>query len=327
VPVRAGADAQALMKLLAAENPQELGVRAEVRGDVIVWGRQMTLNSLKNLKPKEHPELVKAFEAAGDSAAQAVFVPSADTRKVLNEMMPDASEGPLQGVKDPITKGILWAAFGGEVSPGLSLNIVMQSPDATSAGALAEVINRLVGTGKQMLSREMTRSPELAQWIGDVDALAKSFTPTVAGDRLTFHLDADQSMKFAGILLPAIAKARMQASTTVSMSNMKQILLGCMMYAEGHKGQFPPDLTTLMNNSNLVPPQVFKHPQIPDKEIGYGYLRPTQAAPAEQVVVYVAWNNPPAHIAVGFADGHVELMDYGRFEKRLAASKARVEQK
>jgi len=327
VPVKAGADAQAIAKLLTANDPQESGVRAELHGDVILWGKPLAINNLKNLKPKDHPELAKAFEAAEDSAAQALFVPSADTRKVLNEMLPNAADGPLAGAKDAVTKGIVWAAFGAEGSPNLSLNIVMQSPDAASAGVLADVINKLVGTMKQMLSRELARSPEAAKLIGDVDVLAKAFTPTTAGDRLMFHLDTDQSLKLAGVMLPAIAKARMQASTSVTMNNMKQIILACMIYAEGHKGEFPPDLATLMKSQNAVGPQMFKHPQMPDKEIGYSYLRPTRTAPAEQVVVYEAWDNPPPNIGVGFADGHVELMDYARFQKRLEQSKARVDPK
>lgn len=317
----------AIVKLLDGDAKTPSGTHAEVRGNVVVWGTQKMLDSLKTLKPQARLELSKAFEAAGDSAAQLVFVPSADTRKVLIELAPAMPAGPLQDAKDPITRGIVWAAIGVKNMPDMEMNIVIQSPDADAAKLLAETLNRLVATGKQMLSQEIAHVPQVGAVIGDVDVLAKGFTPAVAGDRLTFHLSTGQSLIVSRVLLPAIANARMQASQSVSMSNMKQILLGCVIYAEDHKGVFPTDLQTLMKGRGGLPPQVFKQPQMPDQEIGYTYLQPVKAAPANQVVLYEAWDAPPSRIAVGFADGHVESMEYASFEKVLAQSKARNEAK
>ncbi len=327
VPLKNGADGQAIVKLLNGDTKTPGSAHAEVRGNVVVWGTQKTLDSLKTLKPMARPELAKAFEAAGDSAAQVLFVPSADTRKVLIELAPAMPAGPLLDAKDPITRGIVWMAIGVKNMPEMEMNIVMQSPDADAAKTLADTVNRLVAMGKQMLSRELVQVPQVAAMIGDLDVLAKGFTPTVAGDRLTFHLDMNQSLIVSGVMLPAIAKARMQASQSASMSNMKQILLGCIMYAEDHKGVFPADLQTLMQGRAGLAAQVFKQPQMPQKEIGYTYLQPVKAAPFNQVVLYEAWDNPPARIAVGFADGHVESMEYASFEKVLAQSKARNEAK
>jgi prepilin-type processing-associated H-X9-DG protein len=323
VPLKPGADSQAIIKLMAVKGPQEFGVAGEVHGDVILWGRKATRESLKMLKAQPRASLVKAFEAAGDSAAQALFVPSEQTRKVLVEMFPNPSAGPLQGATDPISKGIMWAAFGADIAPEPKLNIVIQSPDASSATALAETLNKLIALGKQMLAQEIRNVPQSQKLIGDVDALAEGFTPAVEGDRLTFHLDTDQSLKLAGLELPAFAQARGRASQAVAASNMKQILLGCVMYAEDHKGAFPADFQALMKTQPAMMPQLFKHPMMPEKEIGYVYVRPTKAAPAQQVVVYEAWDVPPARLMVGFADGHVEQMDYPRFEKVLEQSKAR----
>jgi hypothetical protein len=226
VPLKDGADGQAIVKLLNGDVKAESGAHAEVRGNVVVWGTQRTLDNLKTLKPQAWPDLSKAFEAAGDSAAQLVFVPSADTRKVLIELAPAMPVGPLLDAKDPITRGMMWAAIGVKNMPDLEMNIVMQSPDADTAKSLADTLNQLLGIGKQMLSKGLAQEPQMAAMIGDVDALAKGFTPTVAGDKLTFHLDMHQSLIVTGVLLPAIAKARLQASQSASMSNKKQILLG-----------------------------------------------------------------------------------------------------
>jgi hypothetical protein len=325
VPLKKGADSQAIIKLLNMNDSSKLGIHAEVRGDAVIWGSQRMLDSVKTLKPQAQPDLAKAFEAAGDSAVQILFVPSADTRKVLIELAPAPPPGPFEGAKDSITRGMLWMAIGVRTAPDLTMNLVVQSPDAASATTLADTLNKLIDTAKQMIKQELAHAPaEIVRIIGDVDTLAKGFTPAVAGDRLTIHLDADQSLKLAAVVLPAIAKARTQASTSVSMSNMKQILLGCIMYAEDHKGEFPPDFKALMKAQPVLAPQVFKNPQTPDKEVGYVYLRPPKAAPFNQVVVYEAWDNPPARLAVGFADGHVEMMEPAQFEKALEQSKARA---
>jgi hypothetical protein len=89
LPLKEGADGQALAKLLTGDEANKNGAHAEVAGNVILWGRQASIDRLKTLKAQPHPNLIKAFEAAGDSAAQALFIPSADTRKVLIEMLPN----------------------------------------------------------------------------------------------------------------------------------------------------------------------------------------------------------------------------------------------
>ena len=40
--------------------------------------------------------------------------------------------------RDPILKGTLWAAIGVNLAPSPTMHIVIQSPDAASAGTLAE---------------------------------------------------------------------------------------------------------------------------------------------------------------------------------------------
>jgi hypothetical protein len=112
------------------------------------------------------------------------------------------------------------------------------------------------------------------------------------------------------------------------MSNVRQVLTACYMYANEHRNEFPPDLQSLLKTGDLKA-DMLRNPRAPEKELSYVYLRPVKgtAAPANQVVVYEAWDKPPSVLAVGFADGHAEMMDYGRFEKALAESKARNEGK
>jgi hypothetical protein len=328
VPLENGADAQAIVKLLGPPDKGDPTAQAQVRDNVILWGRKATLDRLATLKAPARPELVKAFKAAGDSAAQGLYVPSADTRKVLAEMLPSAPQGPFAGTGGSVAREILWTAQGMDLSPKLVFNVVMQTPDAASAASLSDTINKGIALGKQLLAREVQKFPEAGRMVGDLDAMAKAFTPAVAGDRLTLHLDMDQSLKLTAIILPAMAKAREQATRMRSLSSLRQVLLACIVYANDHKNEFPADLKTLLKTADL-PAEALRNPRAPEKETGYVYVRPTKgaSAPAEQVVAYEAWDQPPSAIAVGFADGHAEIMEFARFEKALTESKARNEAK
>jgi hypothetical protein len=328
VPVEKGGDAQAIVKLLGPPDPADATATAQVRDNVILWARKTTLDHLANIKPTPYPDLAKIFQAAGDTAVQALYVPSPDTRKVLAEMLPNPQQGPFAGAGGSISRELVWLAQGMDLSPKLTFNVVMQTPGAASAAALSDTLNKAIDLGKQMMVREMQRFPELARMLGDADALAKAFTPTVAGDRLTLRLDTDNALKLTSVILPAVAKAKEQSLRVRSLSNLRQITLACIMYANEHKDQFPPDLQTVQK-TNQLPAEVLRNPRAADKPIGYVYLQPKgNAPPAEQLVAYEAFDQPPpSNVAASFADGHAEIMDYPRFQRALAESKARNDAK
>jgi hypothetical protein len=323
VPLRPGADGQAIAKLISANVPDP-NVTTRVGEKVVLLGSKAVLDQLATAKPGERPELARAFEAAGVSTAQILYVPSADARKVLAEMLPNPTQGPLAGAKQPIPSQITSAALGARLAPELAVRIVVRSPDATSASSLADTLGQLVAVGKTLLTGELRKHPDLAPLAANADALTKAFTPAVTGDTLTFQLDADQSLTLTGIILPAVAQSREQARQMRSLSNLRQIVLASITYAGEHKNEFPPDLTSLLKVTDLTP-EILRNPRAPQKEVGYVYLRPTHpdAAPSEQVVAYEAWDRPPARIAVAFADGHAEMVDYPRFEKLLDVSRER----
>jgi len=58
-----------------------------------------------------------------------------------------------------------------------------------------------------------------------------------------------------------------------SMSNAKQIITGCKIYAADHEGKYPNDLTDLKKENIISEPKVFQDPLLKDgSEIGYEYL-------------------------------------------------------
>lgn len=63
------------------------------------------------------------------------------------------------------------------------------------------------------------------------------------------------------LMLPALNRAREQANRVKSASNLRQIGLGAVMYANNHDQKFPPDLGTIAADEDLAP-SVFMNPRI-----------------------------------------------------------------
>ena len=78
-PVSSGEQEKALRTALRLRSDEGQTVHGAL---VVAWPR------LKQFRPVERPELAAAFEAAGDTAAQVILIPPADTRRVIDELMP-----------------------------------------------------------------------------------------------------------------------------------------------------------------------------------------------------------------------------------------------
>jgi hypothetical protein len=117
----------------------------------------------------------------------------------------------------------------------------------------------------------------------------------------------------AGMLLPALAKAKDRAQRINCVSNMKQIGLAARMWSNDHGGKFPPDFASMSNE--LATPKILVCPGDSSKtramnwsEFGpgnltYEYLEPgIDEKNAAQTVVFQC----PIHDNVGMGDGSVQ---------------------
>ena len=197
VPLGKGADERAIRGLLYSGRPDgptsrpanssrrgrprtQVNVhrRAVVRCNWPVWQR------VREMTPHRRPELARAFAAAGDSAAQLLVLPTADNRRVIEEMLPELPEEIGGGPSTALTQGLLWAAVGVNAPPGMHVNAVVQSRDAAAAKALKGIIGR----GLALLAAERELRDLLP---GDViERLRAALAPEVTGDRLTWRYSA-----------------------------------------------------------------------------------------------------------------------------------------
>lgn len=117
----------------------------------------------------------------------------------------------------------------------------------------------------------------------------------------------------AGLMLPALAKAKEKAQRISCVNNMKQIGLAARMWSSDHGGKFPPDFASMSNE--LVTPKILVCPGDSSKtramnwsEFGpanltYEYLEAgIDEKNAAQTVVFQC----PIHGNIGLGDGSVQ---------------------
>ncbi|MEN6333744.1 MAG: DUF1559 domain-containing protein, partial [Phycisphaerales bacterium] len=125
----------------------------------------------------------------------------------------------------------------------------------------------------------------------------------------------------AAVALPALAKAREQARTAVSMNNLKQIGLAMHMYADSHDGKFPSDLDAV--KSYLANSAIPESPRKPRDFDGPSYIYIPDQGQDGYPGNIVAYENPEFAgdwIVALFLDGHIEKMTPDRFQSELEAT-------
>jgi prepilin-type processing-associated H-X9-DG protein len=140
------------------------------------------------------------------------------------------------------------------------------------------------------------------------------------------------------VMLPSLSKAREVANRTKSASNLRQIGMGCILYANENNGKMPPDLGTILKTQDLVL-QVFVSPMgnnpvpanlgqmTPDRQAAwvnsnsdYVYMArgKTNAIPADQVVAYEKLQNSRGQgTNMLFGDGHVEWVPMAQAQQLI----------
>jgi len=128
----------------------------------------------------------------------------------------------------------------------------------------------------------------------------------------------------AGILMPALARARTQGKNAVSMSNLKQLGLSVILYADEHDGTLPENFEQA--KKYYGDPKFLESPLKPKGFAGpsYIYVNNGQSmkikSPARQIIIYENPKYCKDTINAAFLDGHVERMKRDRFRETLEAT-------
>ena len=228
VPLAEGADAAALGGLFGDKSPFKLEA-VEKLDQVLFAGTRTALERVRRGQAAARPEVASAFAAAGNTAAQILLLPTADTRRALEEVWPSLPREFGGGPSTIVTHGLQWAVLGLEAPPQFALALVIQSQDAQAAQALRGLIEQAL--------KLFGRQAGLRSNLPDVGRAAALLTPKLTDDRLTLTIDpqapgADHLLAAIGSTLAEAARRKQSAE------NMKRLGLALHTYHDVH-GQFP----------------------------------------------------------------------------------------
>jgi prepilin-type processing-associated H-X9-DG protein len=238
VPLTQGTDAAEIGRLFCgggkAPPPIPFPTCASLHNAVMA-GTAAALDRVRDVSPQPRPELAAAFAALDDGSIglRLLVIPSADTRRVLEETVPSLPRELGGGPITQLTRGILWAAIGLNAGPKPSFKLVVASPGEEVARSLQHL--------GQSLSAAYERSPEVLGIMPDFAKLRRQVKTEIVADRIVVTGDAQVA---AEMIDSALRPARQAALRTQCVNNEKQIALAVHNYISRHGNAFPPAYTT-----------------------------------------------------------------------------------
>jgi hypothetical protein len=223
LPLSEDANDKAVIKLV----DRTLHTHSARIGGAIIAGEEETIRRIRDLKPTPHPELAKAFAAVGGMAIQAVTVAPESLRRSLEETMPELPPEVGGGSIKTVTRAVSWNAIGVNLTPEMSLKVVVQTKNAAAAEELAKLANSFLDA--------MAKDKGIKTVFPDLAAVREMLTPKVKGNQLTLSLKDQELTTF---LAPALKKVQAASRRTEGANNLKQMALAMHNYHATYKG-FP----------------------------------------------------------------------------------------
>ena len=175
-----------------------------------------------NFTPQPRPDLAIALKSAGEGPLQIALIPPEAARRFVEAALPRIPQELGGGAVTVLTQGLRRANLGAVFSPQLRLRLLIQAKDAESAQGLSQ----LADSAMKLVSKQAQSQKDLASISAAMDLLK----PQVKGDQLIATLDhgsaAEMALRLQSRFTMAVSRRRV-----ASMTHMRQILLGMMMYA------------------------------------------------------------------------------------------------
>jgi prepilin-type processing-associated H-X9-DG protein len=309
-PVQPGSDPKAIQAAMATLP----GVDAtRVINNSVFAVDAPTLDQLQQFKPSPRPELAQAISDAGNSPLRVAIIPSDDIRKVFEAMAPQLPPQLGGGPITVLTHGLHNGSIAINPQSDGKLQIRIQSTDGPAANDMIGMI---------AASTQFLRDQAAQAKLPFLAALADELKPQVSADKINIDLSPQGAQQVGGALASSFLRARTVALRVKDASNIRQLMIACIVYGNKHQQQWPDSLEATLKDQNLLP-SLLTNVLNPSRKPGFVYVKPTQPfgkVDPNTIVIYDAhdaWNG----LNAGFADGHVEWVDKEEnFKKQLANS-------
>lgn len=308
VPTNAQSNTKEISALLSTghkdgvANPGR-GDRAKVfDGKGVMFGEIAVENEINSMAPANRPEIAAGLAASNGAPYVFVLAPGTVLRREFTQNLPPMI---LTTPRETLVDGIQWVAQYATLPPQASQHLIIQTKDAATAQQVAMLMRAGLGMLKMIPEAQESHVESRA-------ALARLLVPAVKGNQVVIDLDTDQVKELVRAVEPFFMESVAQSVRVQSMNNMRQILLGCVMYSNDHKGEWPTkldDIASKVGGAEQLA-KLMVNPHDPDRKPGYVYMKPKTpiAVPAQQMVLYEAHEKFGGGINVGFADGHIEFV-------------------
>jgi hypothetical protein len=223
VPLAAGADEDSVRRSLNRVKVFQQ-FRFEKSNHALIGGSDSARKRLRDAGPAPRPELARAFSRAGDTTVQVLLLPTTDTRRVIDELLPTLPPEAGGGSTRPLTHGLLWAALGVDLPPKLSVRLTIQSPDAQAARALKDFLERPV--------KALAAQREVRSFLPGIDRLAEAFSPQIEGDQLTLTGKDKELMAF---MQTAVRRINQAAHRRAGEESLRRLANAMHNYADAFK--------------------------------------------------------------------------------------------
>lgn len=219
VPLDERVNTEALQQLFAASES-----RARV-GSMMYFGSTAAIERQAKSRGKgERPELAQALGACSGCVARLLFLPTAESRRVFEELVPTLPRELGGESITTLTRGIMWIAIGFEEPLLSSARLEVQSQNAAAAKNLHRWLE-----GALQLVEDHKEFKKLLPGIVATDLL-----PRQEGDRLKLTMQD----KLIGPALQLADAAQQNAARMQSTNNLKQLALAMHGYLDAYKA-FP----------------------------------------------------------------------------------------
>jgi hypothetical protein len=186
VPFAPGSDADKIRGVLTQNNNGNESESAVDVGQAVVYAKLPQIERLKQrlepgAKPVAHPDLARAFAAAGDAPLRIALLPGESTRKWVEDNLP-AVPGLLGGGDTKtLSRGVRYATIAVLQKPGAIANLSVRCEDADKAKALLDMANK----GLAAMTEQFAAAPQGEDLLKSIETVK----PKAEGDTLSVSID------------------------------------------------------------------------------------------------------------------------------------------